>query len=558
MGEDGKVVYKVIIDDSGVVDEAEKAGEKSASALENSANKGSKKYEEIMTGAARRVGEALVNTAMKAGRALINFGQDSIQLASDLQEVQNVVDVTFGNDASKINEWAKAAGEAFGLSELSALKYTSTLGAMFKSMGLGQNDVKDMSVALTGLAGDMASFYNLDAEDAFNKLRSGISGETEPLKQLGINLSQANLEAYALSQGITTAYGSMTQAEQATLRYQYILAVTADAQGDFARTTDSNANQNRLLQLEIEKLSADIGEALLPAEREVVGVLRDVVEWATNNKTTLGILGIAVATLTAAIIAYNASLALAASGMTLAGIAAGGLAAVMAFLTSPITLVVLAIGALIAAGVLVVKHWDEISAFFVRLWDGITNVFHNAVDAIGRTLSSWWESIKRFFSDGIKAVIALFNLDWASIGANIVRGIWEGISSLWGNLVKQVSEGVTNLWNSAKRALGIASPSKKFKYIGEMSVEGVEEGFDDNLPLLNRKVYTQFEDVGKAAGAGLSIPSMKEASRSFDINVAWRFTGQPIQVTVISEIDGKEAARSMAWAMGEQLAWEEL
>ena len=558
MGEDGKVVYKVIIDDSGVVDEAEKAGEKSASALENSANKGSKKYEEIMTGAAHRVGEALVNTAMKAGRALINFGQESIQLASDLQEVQNVVDVTFGNDASKINEWAKAAGEAFGLSELSALKYTSTLGAMFKSMGLGQNDVKDMSVALTGLAGDMASFYNLDAEDAFNKLRSGISGETEPLKQLGINLSQANLEAYALSQGITTAYGSMTQAEQATLRYQYILAVTADAQGDFARTADSNANQNRLLQLEIEKLSADIGEALLPAEREVVGVLRDVVEWATNNKTTLGILGIAVATLTAAIIAYNASLALAASGMTLAGIAAGGLAAVMAFLTSPITLVILAIGALIAAGVLVVKHWDEISAFFVRLWDGITNVFHNAVDAIGRTLSSWWESIKRFFSDGIKAVIALFNLDWASIGANIVRGIWNGISGLWNSLVQSVQEAVTRLWESAKRALGIASPSKKFKYIGEMSVEGVEEGFDDNLPLLNRKVYTQFEDVGKAASAGLSIPSMKEASRSFDINVAGRFTGQPIQVTVISEIDGKEAARSMAWAMGEQLAWEEL
>lgn len=558
MGEDGKVVYKVVIDDSGVASEAEQAGNTAANALEDSARRGSKTYEEIMTGAARRVGEALVNMAAKAGKALVNFAMDSIELASDLQEVQNVVDVTFGKDAETVNTWARAAADAYGLSELSALKYTSTIGAMFKSMGLGQKDIQSMSTGIAGLAGDMASFYNLEPEVAFEKLRAGISGETEPLKQLGINMSVANLEAYALSQGIEKSYTEMTQAEQATLRYQYIMFATADAQGDFSRTSDSFANQQRILKLETEQLSAAFGEALLPAALTVVGALRDLVQWASENGTTLTVLGIIIGTLTIAIIAYNASLALAASGMTLASIAAGAFGAVLAFITSPITLVILAIGALIAIGVLVVKHWDEISTFFVNLWGKITALFNSAVDKISQTISNWWESIKRFFSDGIQAIVAFFNQDWLSIGANIVRGIWNGIVSLWDGLVKQVRDGVTNLWNSAKNALGIASPSKKFKFIGEMSVEGMEAGFDSEIPALNRKVYTAFENIGDIADAGLSIPTMTQAAQDLNINVAGTSNGSPIQITVISELDGREIARATAWSMGEQLAWEEM
>lgn len=222
------------------------------------------------------IGSMLADAVQNIGSAIKDFAAESVGLASDLQEVQNVVDVTFGNDAKAIETWSKKANKQFGLTELQAKKYTSTLGAMMKSSGLTGKAVTGMSTDLAGLAADMASFYNLDFETAFEKIRSGISGETEPLKQLGINMSVANLEAYALSQGIDTAYESMTQAEQVTLRYNYLMQATADAQGDFARTSDSLANSQRLLSTNLDTLKANIGEALLPVINSAVGAVNDL------------------------------------------------------------------------------------------------------------------------------------------------------------------------------------------------------------------------------------------------------------------------------------------
>ena len=208
--------------------------------------------------------------------AIISFGKSCIELGSDLAEVQNVVDVTFGAMSETINHFARDALEEFGLSETSAKQYTSTLGAMLKSMGFATKAAADMSMNMTGLAADMASFYNLDTDVAFEKIRSGISGETEPLKQLGINLSVANLEAYALSQGMTKAYSSMSQQEQALLRYNYLLSVTADAQGDFARTSDGWANQVRVLTERFNALKAAIGQGLIAVLTPVIRVLNNL------------------------------------------------------------------------------------------------------------------------------------------------------------------------------------------------------------------------------------------------------------------------------------------
>ena len=221
------------------------------------------------------LGDLIADGFRKAGSAVGDFIQQGITLASDLTEVQNVVDVTFGDGAAQIYEWSDAAAESFGMSSLAAQQYNGTMGAMLKSMGLTDDKVKEMSMDMTGLAGDMASFYNLDVEKAFEKIRSGISGETEPLKQLSINMSVANLEAYALSQGIETAYKKMTEAEKATLRYNYLMSVTADAQGDFARTSDSFANQQRILELQTQNLAASFGEKLLPKINDLTGTLNE-------------------------------------------------------------------------------------------------------------------------------------------------------------------------------------------------------------------------------------------------------------------------------------------
>ena len=199
-------------------------------------------------------------SAAGIGKMLLSIGKDALQAASDLEEVQNVVDVTFGSTgAKKIEAWAKAAGDQFGLTETQAKRFTSTLGAMMKSSGLAGDEIVDMSTDMAGLAADMASFYNLDFDTAFQKIRSGISGETEPLKQLGINMSVANLEAFALQKGLDKTFSEMTQGEQVMLRYQYLMSATADAQGDFSRTMDGFANSKRLFETNLETLKTNLG-----------------------------------------------------------------------------------------------------------------------------------------------------------------------------------------------------------------------------------------------------------------------------------------------------------
>ena len=229
-----------------------------------------KQFSGIM-GGLKRIGT--LAAAAFSVRAIVNFSKEAIALGSDLQEVQNVVDVTFGKLSGVVNDFAEKALESFGISELAAKQYSSTIGAMLKSMGFVPDQAAEMSMALTGLAGDMASFYNLSGDDAFTKIRAGISGETEPLKQLGINLSVANLEQYALTQGIRKSYDAMTQQEQALLRYNYLLSVTADAQGDFARTSDSWANQTRILAERFNQIKATIGQGLINAFTPVIRVV---------------------------------------------------------------------------------------------------------------------------------------------------------------------------------------------------------------------------------------------------------------------------------------------
>lgn len=195
-------------------------------------------------------------------KALVDFGKSCVDVASDLQEVQNVLDVTFGDKAAGVDAWAKNAATQFGLSELAAKQFAGTMGAMLKSMNI-QGDVSGMSMELAGLAADMASFYNLDAGDAFDKIRAGIAGNTQGLKTLGINLSAANLEEFRLAQGIKTSYTAMSEAEKAMLRYQYLMQATGDAQGDFSRTSGSWANQVRILSLQFDQLKGTLGTAFL-------------------------------------------------------------------------------------------------------------------------------------------------------------------------------------------------------------------------------------------------------------------------------------------------------
>lgn len=263
---DGRKAYTTLDEFTRAVDQAGKKWDQSVNGSADNMQKSFTKAFDI---------ERLKNFGIEIGKALMQFGKEAVDAASDLREVQNVVDVTFGENASQIDAWAKTAITQFGLTETKAKQFASTMGAMMKSSGLAGPEIVQMSESLAGLAADMSSFYNMDFDTAFQKIRSGISGETEPLKQLGINMSVANLEAFALQQGLSKTFDQMSQSEQIMLRYQYLMQATADAQGDFARTSDGYANSLRLLESNVDSLKTRLGSVLIPALEGATGFLND-------------------------------------------------------------------------------------------------------------------------------------------------------------------------------------------------------------------------------------------------------------------------------------------
>lgn len=222
----------------------------------------------------RRVGAA-VASVLGTG-AIIAFGKSCIDLGSDLQEVQNVVDVTFGSMNKQVDAFAKNAITQFGLSELTAKKYMGTYGAMAKSFGIVGEAGYQMSAAITGLTGDVASFYNLSTDEAYTKLKSIFTGETEPLKELGVVMTQTALDQYALNEGLGKTTRTMTEQEKVLLRYRYVMSTLSDASGDFARTSGSWANQTRILALQFDSLRASIGQGLINVFTPVIHVINTV------------------------------------------------------------------------------------------------------------------------------------------------------------------------------------------------------------------------------------------------------------------------------------------
>ena len=172
---------------------------------------------------------------------IVKFGKQCLEAASNLQEVANVVDVTFGASASKINNWAKQNASSFGLSETAAKRYAGTYGTMAKQFNMTADQAATMAIELTKLTGDVASFYNMEDKAAATKLKAIFTGETEGLKELGVVMTQTQLDAYAMSKGWQKTTKDMTEQEKVVLRYQYTMEKLGHAQGDFMRTSDGYA-----------------------------------------------------------------------------------------------------------------------------------------------------------------------------------------------------------------------------------------------------------------------------------------------------------------------------
>lgn len=209
----------------------------------------------------KNIGKAAI--AAFSVKAVVDFTKSCLELGSNLSEVQNVVDVTFGNLNSEVDKFAQNAITQFGLGQTVTKKYVGTFGAMAKAFDFNNQAALEMAETLTGLTGDIASFYNLSTDEAYTKLKSVFTGETETLKDLGVVMTQNALDQYALANGYGKTTAKMSEQEKTALRYQFVLDKLSIAQGDFARTSDSWANQTRVLSLRFDELKASLGQGFI-------------------------------------------------------------------------------------------------------------------------------------------------------------------------------------------------------------------------------------------------------------------------------------------------------
>nr|DAQ73828.1 MAG TPA: minor tail protein [Caudoviricetes sp.] len=255
MAADGSVIIDTRMDTSGV--------QNGVSAIKQSFNG--------LGSAVKKIG-LLIGGAFAVGK-LAQFGKECVELGSNLAEVQNVVDVTFTTMSDKVNEFAKNAMTSAGLSETMAKQYVGTFGAMSKSFGFSEQQAYDMSTALTQLTGDVASFYNISQDLAYIKLKSVFTGETETLKDLGVVMTQSALDQYALANGYGKTTSEMTEQEKVALRLAFVQKQLSAASGDFIRTSDSWANQVRVMQLQLQSLKATVGQGLINLFTPVLKVI---------------------------------------------------------------------------------------------------------------------------------------------------------------------------------------------------------------------------------------------------------------------------------------------
>lgn len=239
--------------------------------------------------AGKVIGAALAAAAAAAGAMAIKIGKDAVVAASNLAETTSKVGVIFGESADEINKFAETAATALGQSKQQALDAASTFAIFGKSAGLAGDDLVSFSTDLTTLSADLASFYNTSPEDAINAIGSALRGEAEPLRKYGVLLDDATLRAKALELGIYNGSGALTSQQKVLAAHQVILAQTTVAQGDFERTSDGLANQQRILAAQLENTKATIGQALLPVVLDMVSAFnRNVLPAIQNVSNAIG------------------------------------------------------------------------------------------------------------------------------------------------------------------------------------------------------------------------------------------------------------------------------
>ncbi len=428
----------------------------------------------------------------------------SIKAFSDLQETINKVDVSFGGSAGVVKKWSESSIKSMGLAQQSALDAAALFGDMGTGMGQNQEEASKMSMGLTQLGADMASFKNVSIDRAQTALAGVYTGETEALKSLGVVMTETNLQEFAASKGITKKISQMTQAEKVQLRYNFVMDKTANAQGDFARTSDSIANKTRTASEKTKQLSAELGGKLAPIYQKLLEVGTKVLDWFGNlsDKWQKWIVYIGIAL---AILGPLVSIV-------------GTLATVLAAVFSPIGLIVAGIALLIAGLVYAYFHFET---------------FRNIVDTVFKAVAAvivWaWNNVIKPIWDVLYWYVTNIAIPMWKVIWEVVKAVWGGISKaietawgfikpIWDAIWKFVEEKLIPQWKAFLEAVKVAwnwlsdnvGPivDNVVGYISRM-IEGIKEALrflgilDDEKKKAGSKTVTGYKvDTGPVTAAG--------------------------------------------------------
>ncbi len=393
--------------------------EKGATLAEKRMNQAAKRFESIgkrMSGIGQKMSLAIT-------APLAAFGYSAVNAASDAQELQSAFDVTFGQMSATMNKWAEDTGNAMGRSTQEMQKAANTFGIFFNT-AVDPAKAAQMSQVFAELAQDLGSFFNTDTQTAIDKLRSGLSGESEPLRDFGVFLTEANVKAKALELGLTGVGNELTEQEKILARYQIILESTTAAQGDVARTSDSTSNRMRAAKAQYEELSVSLGEKLLPVVNKFLGLAEKVLNWFNSLSPSVQTAIVAVAGIAAVlgpVLVLFGSL-VSVGGPLLAFL--GALGPVISIVAKSLLLiaanpVILGLAAVIAGIYLAWKNWDKIEAIVSKLYKGVKTWILDKLGAV-------WDWV----IDKIKAVGAVFAwLFDAVVGHSYIPDMVDGIAS---------------------------------------------------------------------------------------------------------------------------------
>lgn len=419
------------------------------------------------------------------------MGIKAVDAASDLDESMNKVKVVFENTSESVINFSKTSDQSLGLSQQKALEAAGTFGNLFDAMGVGETVGTDMSTSLVQLAADLASFNNIDPTEALEKLRSGIVGETEPMRQLGVNLAETAVQQKAFEMGLGETADELTFQDKVLARYALMMEQTKNAQGDFARTSDGFANSQRIVKAQLENVAATIGQILLPYAKKLLDWVQDGIKWFQRLSPEGQRLAVIIAVVAAAVgplllfLGFLIPAISAVAGVigTLISVAFSPLGLVIGLIIGLVALLYLAwtnnwggiqektavvieyIKGIIAAFIETVRAWwdahgAEVLATINNLWTLAQEIFRAALEFITSNVSAALEFIRAWWSQHGEAVMTIVNAFWNLIKTvvnagitfirNLITTVLDFLKAFWQRHGEEITARFTAVWEMLK------------------------------------------------------------------------------------------------------------